>query len=196
VTREAFTKTGMVRAIGESSMGVNELFAHEIAHAYWANLVKYDNGAEQWLSESFSEYTAALCLAMAAESEREGKRLMEKLVNQWRGNAGQIRSGVAIATANDLAFKDDLDAADRFGALYARGPLVLQAIREELARQRGSEAEGDRYFSAFMRAVVKNFAMRSASTEDLIGILEQLTKQPWRPFFDAHVYGTETPKRK
>jgi len=45
-----------------------------------------------------------------------------------------------------------------------------------------------------MRAIVKNFALRAASTEDLIGILEQITKQPWRPFFDRYVYGPETPK--
>lgn len=195
VTREAFTKTGMVRALGESSVGVNDILAHEVAHAYWAHVVKYDDGADQWLSESFADYTAALCLSMAAEDEKQGKRLFEKKINDWRGSAGQIRSGVAVATANSLAFKDDLDPFDRLGALYARGPLVLQAIREELRRQRGSEAEGDRYFAAFMRAVVKNFAHRAASTEDLIGILEQITKQPWRPFFDRYVYGTETPKR-
>jgi hypothetical protein len=195
VTREAFTKAGMVRAMGETSMGADELFAHEVAHAYWANLVRYDTGADQWLSESFAEYTSALCLAMAAEDEKQGRRLFEKKLNEWRGRASQVRSGVAIVTANDLAGRDDLDRFDRFGTLYARGPLVLQAIREELRRQRGSEAEGDRYFAAFMRAVVKNFAHRAASTEDLIGILEQITKQPWRPFFDRYVYGTETPKR-
>ncbi len=176
-------------------MGVNELLAHEVAHAYWAHLVKYDSPADQWLSESFADYTAGLCLAMASEDERQAKRQIEKSVNDWRGTASQIRAGVAIATANDLAGKDDLDAFDRYAALYARGPLVLHAIREELGRQRGSAEEGDRYFAAFMRAVVKNFAMRAASTQDLVGILEQITKQPWQPFFDRYVYGTETPKR-
>lgn len=196
VTREAFTKAGMVRATGESSVGVNELLAHEVAHAYWGHVVKYDTAAEQWLSESFADYTGALCLSMAAEDERQGRRLFDKIVNEWRGRASLIRSGVAVATANDQAFKDDIDAHDRISTLYARGPLVLHAIREELGRQRGSEEQGDKYFAAFLRAIVKNFAHRAATTEDLIGILEQISGQPWRPFFVRYVYGTETPKRR
>lgn len=196
VTREAFTKTGMVVAMSGSSVGVNQVLTHEFAHAYWAHVVKYDNGREQWLSESFAEYTTALCLQMAAEDERKGKREFDKMVNDWQGQAAKIRSGVTIATANQMTFKDDVDSFDRYFTLYARGPLVLQAIREELGRIRGSAEEGDRYFAAFLRAIVKNFTLRAASTRDLQGILEQITQKPWQPFFDRYVYGDETPKVK
>jgi hypothetical protein len=196
VTREAFTKAGMVLVEGESSVGVNQLITHEVAHAYWGHVVKWDDDADQWLSESFADYTAGLCLQMAAGDERKGRREFDKMVNDWQGQAAKIRSGVTIAGANHLAFKDDVDGADRYFALYARGPLVLQAIREELGRQRGSVEEGDRYFAAFLRAIVKNFSFAAPGTRDLEGILEQITKQPWRPFFDRYVYGDETPKVK
>jgi hypothetical protein len=196
VTREAFTKTGMVLVEGESSVGVNQLITHEVAHAYWGHVVKWDDDADQWLSESFADYTAGLCLQMAAADERKGKREFDKMVNDWRGQAAKIRSGVTIAAANQLAGKDDIDNADRYFALYARGPLVLQAIREELGRLRGSVEEGDRYFAAFLRAIVKNFSFAAPTTRDLEGILDQITKQPWRPFFDRYVFGEETPKVK
>ncbi|GMU65192.1 MAG: hypothetical protein AMXMBFR36_14660 [Acidobacteriota bacterium] len=194
VTREAFTKAGMVLAFGESSVGVNQLISHEVAHAYWGHVVKWDDDADQWLSESFADYTAGLCLQMAAGDERKGKREFDRMVHEWRGQAAKIRAGVTVATANQLAGKDDVDFADRYFTLYARGPLVLHAIREELARMRGSAEEGDRYFAAFLRAIVKNFAFDAPTTRDLEGILDQITKQPWRPFFDRYVYGDETPK--
>jgi len=54
ITNEAFNSTlGEVNKM--FSEGVNERFAHELAHQYWGHVVKMPSGDEQWLTESFAE---------------------------------------------------------------------------------------------------------------------------------------------
>lgn len=42
-------------------------------------------------------------------------------------------------------------------------------------------------------AYIKNFSFKTAETRHLIGILNQITKKDWQPWFDRYVFGTETP---
>jgi aminopeptidase N len=77
--------------------------------------------------------------------------------------------------------------------LYDKGPLVLHALRQELARQVGSDEEGDVYFFALLRSFVTNFPFQFGETRHLVGILNQMTGSDWQPWFERYVYGTETP---
>ena len=194
ITREAFDPASIIRMRGAEWYveGVDHRFLHEVAHAWWAHVVQYPSGDEQWLSESFSEYASALCLA-ALLGGKAGEIEFEKLHTDWKNWVGGLEPGASLFLANRLAFDDDRDRSDRFRLLYAKGPLVIHAIRRELARQRGGAAEGDRYFFAFLKSVVKNFDRKPSSTRHLAGILGQMTGADWRPFFDRYVYGTEMP---
>ncbi|HEX2059402.1 MAG TPA: M1 family aminopeptidase, partial [Thermoanaerobaculia bacterium] len=51
------------------SQGINHRYAHEIAHQYWGHVVKMPSGEEQWLTESFAEYSSALLI-----NKMKGKR--------------------------------------------------------------------------------------------------------------------------
>ncbi len=195
ITREAFDPAAMIRLQGaeEYSRGTNGRFVHEVAHAWWGNLVEYPSGEEQWLSESFADYSAALCLEAMRGGGRGGQREFRSAYSEWKSRAGDLGEGASLFLANRLAFDADRDSWDRTNLLYNKGPLVIHAIRRELERLRGGEAEGDRYFFAFLKTVVKNFAGKPASTRHLAGILGQMTGTDWRPFFDRYVYGTEMP---
>ena len=61
ITNEAFKPT-MTEIDQFFSQGINERFAHEIAHQYWAHVVKMPSLEEEWITESFAEYSAALAL--------------------------------------------------------------------------------------------------------------------------------------
>lgn len=195
ITREAFDPAAMIRLQGaeEYSRGTNERFVHEVAHAWWGNLVEYPSGEEQWLSESFAEYSAALCLEAMRGGGRAGEREFRSAYSEWKSRAGDLGGDASLYLANRMAFVADRDRWDRLNLLYNKGPLVIHAIRRELARLRGGEAEGDRYFFAFLKTVVRNFAGKPSSTRHLAGILGQMTGTDWRPFFDRYVYGTEMP---
>jgi len=195
ITREAFDPAAMIRLEGAEgySRGTNGRFVHEVAHAWWGNLVEYPSGEEQWLSESFADYSAALCLEAMRGGGRDGQREFRSAYSEWKSRAGDLGDGASLFLANRLAFDADRDAWERTNLLYNKGPLVIHAIRRELARLRGGETEGDRYFFAFLKTVIKNFAGKPASTRHLAGILGQMTGADWRPFFDRYVYGTEMP---
>ena len=61
ITKEAFNPL-----MGDDnklfSKGINERFAHEIAHQYWGHVVKMGSIEEQWVTESFAEYSSSLVI--------------------------------------------------------------------------------------------------------------------------------------
>ncbi len=193
ITKEAYNPLGSTVS-QLFSQGVNERFVHEIAHSWWGSLVKMDSLDEQWLTESFAEYSAALCLQIVSGNKKKGEREFRKLLDHWKAQTAMIGEGGSIYLANHLAMHDSADRMDRTRLLYSKGPLVLHALRLELRRKMGGEKEGDRYFFALLRSFVKNFPYRWGATRHLVGILNQITHQDWQPWFDRYVYGCETPK--
>ena len=128
---------------------------------------------------------------------KRGEREFASLLHEWVSNTKQIRAGGSIYLANHLAGATASgDQIDRSYLLYSKGPMVLHALRQELARVRGGAEEGDRYFFALLRSFIKNFQGRWGATRDLVGILNQITASDWQPWFERYVYGTETPTVK
>lgn len=193
ITKEAYNPLGETLS-QIFSQGVNERFVHEIAHSWWGHLIKMDSEEEQWLTESFAEYSAALCLQAVAGGGKKGERQFKKLLDFWKGQTAMIKDGGSVYLANHLAMHDSIDSQDRTRLLYSKGPLVLHALRLELQRKLGSREKGDIYFFALLRSFIKNFPYRWGATRHLVGILNQITKEDWQPWFERYVYGCETPK--
>jgi hypothetical protein len=174
------------------SQGINGRFAHEVAHAHWGHVIKMDSPEEQWLTESFADYSAALAMR-AMMPGKKGEREFAKTVREWKSRTQQIGEGGSIYLANYLAGEDDGDYRDRRWLLYNKGPLVLHALRQELGRKAGDAETGDRQFQALLRAMQKSFTYQYGETRHLVGILGQITGADWQPWFERYVYGTETP---
>lgn len=174
------------------SQGINGRFVHEVAHTWWGQLIKWPSVEEQWLSESFAEYSSALALEVMM-GDKKGEREFKKTLREWKSRADQVADGGSIYLANHLSGETDRDSWDRSFLLYNKGPLVLHALRQELGRQAGSAEKGDKYFQALLRAMQTNFAFQHGETRHLIGILDQMTGGDWQPWFERYVYGTETP---
>src|SRR6185436_17876935 len=101
--------------------------------------------------------------------------------------------GAALYLGHRLAFDDDRNVEDFFRLRYARGPMVVHAIRLELQRQMGSVEEGDRRFIALLRAMLDRSAYGWGTTPGLVATLNELTGTDWQPWFERFVYGPETP---
>ena len=101
ITKEAFNPL-----MGEMnqlfSQGINERFAHEIAHQYWGHVVKMPSSEEQWLTESFAEYSAALFL-----KQFKGNSTYKLLLNHWRTRAAFATDAAPIPLANLVALPND-----------------------------------------------------------------------------------------
>ena len=125
--------------------------------------------------------------------EGRGKFVFDRQVKAWTADARDTGEGASIFLAIHLT-NSETDFRTWRNLLYARGPLVLHALRQELARIAGNEKEGDRLFFTWIRSIVKNFTFKTAETRHLVGILNQMTKRDWQPWFERFVYGTEIPK--
>ena len=177
ITNEAFDS---VIEDGYFSEGINERFAHEIAHQYWGYVVAQPSAEEQWLSESFAEYSAALLL-----KKYKGEPTYRRLVNSWRSRGGQAAGSAPIPYANRVAGDPRSAFMNRFGLLYAKGPYLLFTLHKKL---------GDDVFLTFLKSYQKSFAWKFGSTTDVAGLLQFMTKTDYKPFFDQYFWGTAMPQ--
>ena len=182
ITKEAFNPLGGNEENQLYSGGVNERFAHEIAHQYWGHVVKMPSHEEQWLTESFAEYSAALFMK-AGKGEAEYK----SIVNHWKPGARLATDKAPIPLANRVYVASDARTQFfiRTGLLYQKGPLLLAALHHEL---------GDETFLTFLKSYQKSFRWKFGSTKTVVGLLNFLTKKDYNPFFDANYWGTGMPK--
>jgi hypothetical protein len=182
ITKEAFNPTGGTEENQLYSGGVNERFAHEIAHQYWGQTVKMPSHEEQWLTESFAEYSAALFIKAA-----KGDAHYKSLVGHWKGNSRFALDKAPIPLANRVYVANDATSqyAIRTGLLYDKGPLLLAALHREL---------GDEAFYTFFKSYQKSFRWKFGSTKTIAGLLQFMTKKDYGPFFEANYWGTGLPK--
>jgi hypothetical protein len=185
ITNEAFRPAGdeLTQLVNNIfSEGVNERFAHEIAHQYWGHNVKVPTLEESWLSEAFAEYTAALFLKKA-KSEGDYNRL----VNSWKSRASQARDAGTIPTSFDLSTPGDYNTEEQYqqALRYFKGAFILSRIHKEI---------GDVPFLTFMKSYQTNFHGKFGATKHVIGILGAITKKDWNPYFEQYYWGTAMPE--
>jgi hypothetical protein len=200
ITKEALLSSARADQVDEenrsmaerTSRGINERIAHEVAHGWFPHIAKNHAGEENWLSESFAEYMSAVCIERSAANAGRGKFMFNRKLSNWKSEAASISDHGSIYLAGHISGREN-DFRDWRNLLYAKGPLVLHALRQELGRV-GGEKEGDRLFFTWMRAYIKNFTYKMGGTRFLVAILDQITAKQWQPWFERYVYGTEMPK--
>jgi len=163
------------------SEGINERIAHEIAHQYWGGAVRTPSGEEEWLSESFAEYSAALLL-----KKFQGDAPYKRLLAHWKAGANESHNLAPVPLANRIRTPNNEDW-NRVKLLYDKGPYLLAALNKQV---------GDEAFMIFMKSYQKSFHNKLGTTKDVIGLLGFVTKQDFKPFFDKYYWGTEVPEVK
>ena len=189
-TREFFTAPVRNRVFFQNR---NARFLHEMAHGWWGHVAKMNTPEESWLCEAFADYTAALALWRLQGPRDAGDYTFDQNVTEWRSLAADVAPGATLYLTLRLAFNDDRSVEDVFRLRYAKGPLVVHALRLELQRQKGSVEEGDRHFIALLRAFLNRTNYGWGTTRELVATLNELTGTEWQPWFERYVYGTETP---
>lgn len=181
ITQEAFSPLmGDMNQI--FSQGINHRFAHEIAHQYWGHVVKMGSLEEQWLTESFAEYSSSLVI-----KRLKGNDAYQAMMSRWKANAKDSAQVSSIALANRIRNPGDpFDAfLNRTHLIYDKGAWLLSRLHKEI---------GDDMFLSFLRSCQGILAWRYATTEDAIVILARLTKKDFRPFFEQNFWGTGMPQ--
>lgn len=166
------------------SKGVNGRFAHEIAHQYWGHVVKMPNLEEQWITESFSDYSAALALR---RFRGYGESYYKGEIETWKRRAEEAREASSIATANRLFTLPGMESGRKRQALvYDKGAYLLAHIHQQV---------GDAKFVTFLRTLLGTKGWNFATTQDVVDLLKATTGQDFTKLFDACYWGTGMPSK-
>ncbi len=153
--------------------------AHELAHQWWGQAVGWNNYHEQWLSEGFAQYFAALHARHA-----QGDDVFRGIMRQMRDWAMQQSDQGPVY----LGYRLGHIQGDRriFRALvYNKGAMVLHMLHRLL---------GDEIFFRGVRRFYTDRLYQKAGTEDLRLAFEQVSSVPLTRFFDRYIHSTGLPE--
>jgi hypothetical protein len=180
ITNEAFDPlSGTINQF--FSQGINHRFAHEIAHQYWGHVVKMGSGDEQWVTESFAEYSSSFVV-----KELKGNSEYKAMAATWKQNAKNAKDSASIALSNRLMHVNGGPDAfrNRTYLMYSKGAYLLSQIHKEI---------GDDKFLTFLRNYQAINAWKFASTKDMVALLKQITGKDYTQFFEDNFWGTGMP---
>ena len=160
--------------------GFPEFFvAHELAHQWWGQAVGWRNYHEQWLSEGFAQYFAALYARQA-----RGETVFVDMLRQFRRWALAETDEGPISLGYRLGhIKGDSRV---FRALvYNKSAAVLHMLRRTI---------GDEAFFGALRRFYTEQRFQKAGTEDLRQVLEAQSGRSLEKFFEQWIYGANVPR--
>jgi hypothetical protein len=174
---------------------------HEFAHQWWGHRVGWQSYRDQWLSEGFAEFTAALVLQYTGgmrksnafwENSRRWILMKPRFATAANDEAGPISDGWRLSTFRNRSAAQAM--------MYSKGAYVVHMLRM-LMRDNATDPP-DANFIAMLKDYVAAQADRNPSTRDFQAAVERhMTpamdaagdgKMDW--FFRQWVDGTEIPR--
>jgi aminopeptidase N len=147
------------------------LLTHELAHSWFGDRVTLSQWNDIFISEAYASFSEWL------HTERTGGRTAEERLrstfDRLEGDARFWRITMIDPGRDHL-----------FDAVYARGPMTLQALRNVI---------GDKAFFKLSRRWAAGSGPHSL--EEWMATAKQLTPVDLTPFFEAWIYGDRAPAR-
>ena len=153
--------------------------AHEVAHQWWGQAVGWRNYHEQWLSEGFSQYFAALYAQKA-----RGDAVFEAVMRQMRkwaldeSDQGAVYLGYRAGHIRN-------DSRVFRAIVYNKAATVLHMLRRLV---------GDEAFFAGIRQFYAESRFTKVGSDDLRVAMEAASGQSLERFFERWIYNATLPK--
>ena len=155
--------------------------AHELAHQWWGQAIGWRNYHEQWLSEGFAQYFAALY----AQRER-GDDTFASVMKQCRRWAMDMSDQGPIYLGYRLGHIRSEGRVFR-ALVYNKSATVLHMLRRLV---------GDDPFMRGLRRFYRTSRFKKVGTEDFRAAMEKETGKSLERFFERWVYGATLPRVK
>ena len=153
--------------------------AHEIAHQWWGQAVGWKNYHEQWLSEGFAQYFAALYA-----KERRGDEAFRDVLRQLRRWAMDQSDQGAVYLGYRLGHIKGDSRVFR-AIVYNKGAAVLHMLRRLV---------GDDAFFRGLRRYYRENKFKKAGTEDFQRAMEAEADISLERFFERWIYASGLPR--
>jgi aminopeptidase N len=153
--------------------------AHEVAHQWWGHAVGWKNYHEQWLSEGFAQYFAA----MYADKER-GNDTFVDVLRQMRRWAIETSAQGPVYLGYRLGHVKGDSRVFR-AVIYNKAAMVLHMLRRLI---------GDDAFFRGIRGFYADWQFRKAGTDDFRVAMEKASGRDLSAFFEAWIFRTEVPQ--
>jgi hypothetical protein len=162
--------------------GFPEFFlAHEAAHQWWGQAVGWKNYHEQWISEGFAQYFAAL-YAEHLKREDTFKDVIAQMA-RWtvdRSDQGPVYLGYRLGHIRN-------DGRVFRALVYNKGALTLHMLRRLV---------GDNAFFRGVRRFYATWRFKKAGTEDVKAAFEIESSRDLDAYFEKWIYGSSLPRVK
>ncbi|MEO5739790.1 MAG: M1 family aminopeptidase, partial [Vicinamibacterales bacterium] len=162
--------------------GFPEFFlAHESAHQWWGQAVGWKNYHEQWISEGFAQYFAAM-YAEHIKKESVFRQVIAQMA-RWtldRSDQGPVYLGYRLGHIRN-------DGRVFRALVYNKGALTLHMLRKLIG------------YDAFFRGLRRFYAtwrFKKAGTEDVKAAFELEANRDLDVYFDRWIYGSSLPRLK
>jgi hypothetical protein len=152
--------------------------AHEVAHQWWGHGVAWQNYHEQWISEGFAQYFAALYA-----EKRRGPAVFHNIIrdmSEWAVKSspqGPVYLGYRLGHLKN-------DSRVLRALIYNKGAMVLHMLRRLV---------GDDLFFRALRRFYHEHRFTKVGTDDLRRTFEVETGLKLERFFDRWIYGSALP---
>ena len=153
------------------------LVTHEIAHQWFGDSVTESDWDDVWLSEGFATYLTLLATEHYRGRDAFVAGLEEARVRVWAGEERNPRETVVHDNLADMReVLSDLQ--------YQKGAWILHMLRYEI---------GTEDFNAGLREYYRRYRDATASTADLVRVMEEISGQELDWFFDQWLHRTPSP---
>lgn len=148
------------------------IVVHETAHQWWYGVIGDDEVNEAWLDESFACYSENIYNESVKSSRGDFLRLKDYYNIYSKANPDK---NVILKPVQD--FKDDIEYST---LVYYKGAVMLDDLREKI---------GDEEFFKIIQTYYSRYKYRITTTEDFIGVVNEITGENWNNYFDKWLKG-------
>lgn len=147
------------------------LYAHELFHLWFGDLITCNRAEEMWINEGFASYAEALTY--------EHLYGQETFKDYVRENHHNILKNLAKDEGGLYAL-DNVPQDNTYGAhSYKKGSAVIHSLRGYM---------GDSLFFAGMKSLLNQYAYQNVSSEQLFNYLTQVTGMNMHDFYEGWVH--------
>jgi aminopeptidase N len=169
---EHATNIALSRLTVNGDLSRETLYAHELSHSWFGNLVTCAGEADMWLNEGFASYAESIMM--------EGVYGREAFLKNIRQNQKDVLEKTQVTDGGYFPVCNLPHALTYGSTVYDKGALVVQNLRGVL---------GDSVFFSTLKKYLDRYAFSTCSVKEFQRFFSETTGINLSSFFDFWVYG-------